>query len=140
VRARSELKRIVVRDERRRGEAEGRKVVTDETKNELQSSVDDVVFFPSQVRVSGNTVSFFVPTSFIEPKKEYSYIVAVSGADVVQRFDQQNRIMRMNDNGEALMVLPVATGRPVDRFGGAVEHDDYMPPLVDVIVPAGDDQ
>lgn len=141
MRARSELKRIVVRDERRRGEAEGRKVVADETRTELQSSVDDFVFFPTQVRVTGNTVSFYVPASFLgDPQKEWSYIVAVSGADVAQRLDQQNRLLRMGDNGESLMVLPVATGRPIDRFGGAVEHDDYMPPLVDVIVPTGDDQ
>jgi hypothetical protein len=141
MRARSELKRIVVRDERRRGEAEGRKVVSDDTKTELQSSVDDFVFFPTQVRVTGNTISFFVPSSFIaEPKSDWSYVIAVTGADVAQRLDQQNRLMRMGDSGESLMVLPVSTGRPVDRFGGAIERDDYMPPLVDVIVPAGDDQ
>jgi hypothetical protein len=139
--ARSELKRIVVRDERRRGEADGRRVVSDETKSELQTGVDDFVFFPTQVHVNGNTVTFFVPSSFLgEPKSDWSYVVAVSGADVIQRLDQQNRIMRIGDAGETLMVLPVATGRPTDRFGGAVEHDDYMPPLVDVIVPAGEDQ
>lgn len=139
--ARSELKRIVLRDERRRTEAEGRRVVSDETKDELRASVDDFVFFPTQVRVAGNTVSFFVPASFLgEPQKEWSYVVAVSGADIVQRLDQQNRLMRIGDASETLMTLPVATGRPTDRFGGAVEHDDYMPPLVDVIVPAGEDQ
>jgi glucodextranase-like protein len=141
MRARSELKRIVFRDERRRGEAEGKKVVSDEERAELQASVDDYVFFPTQVRVANNTISFFVPSSFIgEPQKEWSYVVAVSGADVAQRLDQQNRLLRRGDASEVLMVLPVATGRPIDRFGGAVEHDDYMPPLVDVIVPAGDDQ
>ncbi len=139
--ARGELRRIVVRDERRRGEAEGRKVVTDEAKIELQSSIDDFVYFPTQVRVTGNTVAFFVPGSFLgEVKSGWSYVVAVTGADVIQRLDQQNRIMRVGDAGETLMVLPVATGRPTDRFGGAIEHDDYMPPLVDVIVPAGEDQ
>jgi hypothetical protein len=140
--ARNELKRIVIRDERRRDQAEGKKgIVTDETRDELREGVDDYVFFPTNVRVAGNHVHFFVPTSFLgEPGSNWSYVVAVSGADVIQRFDQQNRIMRIGDSYEALMILPVGTGRPTDRFGGALENDTYMPPLVDVIVPAGADQ
>jgi hypothetical protein len=46
----------------------------------------------------------------------------------------------MGDQGETLMVLPVTTGRPTDRFGGAVEKDTYMPPIVDLIVSPGQDQ
>ncbi|HYK04284.1 MAG TPA: glucodextranase DOMON-like domain-containing protein [Thermoanaerobaculia bacterium] len=141
--ARNELKRIVIRDERRRDQAEGKKgIVTDETRDELREGVDDYVFFPTNVRVAGNRVTFFVPTSFLggEPAANWSYVVAVSGADVIQRFDQQNRIMRIGDSYEALMILPVGTGRPADRFGGALENDTYMPPLVDVIVSAGTDQ
>jgi len=140
--ARNELKRIVIRDERRREQAEGKKgIVTDETRDELREGVDDYVFFPTNVRVAGNRVTFFVPTSFLgEPANNWSYVVAVSGADVVQRLDQQNRVMRIGDSYEALMILPVGAGRPADRFGGALENDTYMPPLVDVIVPAGTDQ
>lgn len=141
--ARSELKRIVVRDERRRDQAEGNKgIITDESRRELQGSVDEFVFFPTSVRVNNNTISFFVPDSFLggEAKKEWSYVVAVSGADVIQRHDQQNRLMRRNDPVEALMILPVGIGRPTDRFGGALEHDTYMPPLVDIIVAPGADQ
>ncbi|HEX2061266.1 MAG TPA: glucodextranase DOMON-like domain-containing protein, partial [Thermoanaerobaculia bacterium] len=88
--ARSELKRIVVRDERRRDQAEGNKgIVTDETRRELQGSVDEFVFFPTSVRVNNNHISFFVPDSFLggEAKREWSYVVAVSGADIVQRHD-----------------------------------------------------
>ena len=141
--ARSELKRVVVRDERRRAQGEGKKgIITDETKRELQGNVDEFVYFPSDVRVSGNRITFFVPDSFLgaEPSKEWSYVVAVTGADVVQRLDQQNRIMRMGDPGEALMILPVAPGRPTDRFGGALENDNFLPPIVDLVVGAGEDQ
>ncbi len=140
--ARNELKRIVIRDERRREQADGKKgIVTDETRDELREGVDDYVYFPTNVRVAGNRVTFFVPTSFLgEPASNWSYVVAVSGADVVQRLDQQNRVMRIGDSYEALMILPVGTGRPADRFGGALENDTYMPPLVDVIVPPGPDQ
>jgi hypothetical protein len=48
--------------------------------------------------------------------------------------------MRRNDPTESLMILPVGTGRPTDRFGGALENDAYLPPLVDIIVPPGSDQ
>jgi hypothetical protein len=140
--ARAELKRIVVRDERRRIQGEGKKgIITDDERGELRESVDEYVFFPTDVRVAGNRVSFFVPDSFLGvPKSEWSYVVAVSGADVVQRLDQQNRIMRIGDPGESLMILPVGLGRPTDRFGGAIEHDAFMPPLVDIIVAPGQDQ
>jgi hypothetical protein len=138
----SELKRIVVRDERRRDQAEGKKgIITDETRDELRESVEEYVFFPTSVRVVGNRVSFFVPDTFLgQPDANWSYTVAVTGADVIQRLDQQNRIMRIGEGYETLMILPVGTGRPTDRFGGALENDNYMPPIVDVIVPAGTDQ
>jgi hypothetical protein len=140
--ARDELRRIVVRDERRREQAEGKKgIIDDTTKAELQGGVDEFVYFPDQIRIRGNTVTFFVPDSFLGvPQKEWRWVIAVSGADVIERLDQRNRVMRREDPGEALMILPVGTGRPQDRFGGALENDDYMPPLVDVIVPAGQDQ
>lgn len=141
--ARAELKRIVVRDERRREKGEGRKgIIDDARKSELQDSVDDYVYFPDRVRVAGNRIAFFVPDSFLggEAKRQWSYVVAVSGADVMNRLDQQNRLLRRGDPSEALMILPVTTGRPVDRFGGARENDDYMPPIVDIIVAPGQEQ
>jgi hypothetical protein len=140
--ARSELKRIVVRDERRNEQSEGRKgIVTDETRKELQGSVDDYVFFPEDVHVAGNRITFTVPDSFLgNPQPGWSYVVAVTGADIVQRHDQSNRVMRMNDPSESLMILPVGAGRPTDRFGGALENDTYLPPLVDIIVGPGQDQ
>ncbi|MFP5246451.1 MAG: glucodextranase DOMON-like domain-containing protein, partial [Thermoanaerobaculia bacterium] len=142
VTARSELKRIVVRDERRRTQAEGGKgIITDEAKRELQGNVDEFVYFPTSVRVTGNRVTFFVPDSFLgTPQPNWSYVVAVTGADVIQRLDQQNRLLRRGDPSEALMILPVAPGRPTDRFGGALENDTYLPPIVDLIVAPGEDQ
>jgi len=141
--ARSELKRIVIRDERRREQSEGRKgIIDDAQRNELRGSVDEYVFFPTRVRVTGNRIAFFVPDSFLggEARSDWSYLVAVSGADVINRLDQQNRFLTRNDESESLLILPVTTGRPVDRFGGALQNDNYMPPLVDIIVSAGEDQ
>lgn len=141
--ARDELKRVVIRGERRDAKAAGKKgIITGEQREELRASVDEYVFFPTRVRVLGSRIEFFVPASFLggAAKKEWSYVVAVTGADIVQRIDQQNRILRAGDANEWLMMLPVTSGRPTDRFGGAPEDDDFMPPVVDVIVPAGQDQ
>lgn len=141
--ARAELKRIVVRDERRREQAEGRKgIIEDQQRAELQGSVDEFVFFPTQVHVTGHRVTFFVPDSFLggEAKRDWSYLVAVSGADVINRLDQQNRFLSRHDQSESLLIIPVTTGRPTDRFGGALQNDTYMPPLVDIVVGPGEDQ
>ncbi|HEX7152928.1 MAG TPA: glucodextranase DOMON-like domain-containing protein [Thermoanaerobaculia bacterium] len=142
--ARDELKRIVIREERRAEQEEGKKgIVTEEERTQLTRGVDEYVFFPTRVRVLGNRVEFFVPDSFLGlegAKPSWSYVVAVSGADVVQRLDKSNVIMRRGNTTEALMILPVGTGRPTDRFGGALENDNYLPPIIDAIVPAGSDQ
>lgn len=131
-----ELKRIVVRGERRKDQAEGKKgIVTDDERKALSGAVEDSVFFPSHIQVAGHRVTFFVPDAFLggAARKDWNYVVAISGADVVNRLDQQNRFLRRGDPSESLMILPVATGRPVDRFGGALENDDFLPPIVDII-------
>ncbi len=141
--ARNELRRVLVRNEKRRARAAGRRgVVADERRRELSESVADYVFFPDRIRVIGNRVEFFVPRSFLGGplKPGWKYIVAVSGADVMFRTDQQNRFLREGDAMESLLILPVTTGRPLDRFGGGAEEDEFQPPLVDIIVPAGSDQ
>lgn len=141
--ARDELKRVVVREQSRKQKGEGGKgVVADDQAAKLQSDVDQFVFFPTQIRVANDRIQFFVPNSFLggPARKEWSYFVAVSGADVVQRTDKQNRIIRVGDPSEWLMIVPVTFGRPTDLFGGALENDDMMPPLVDIIVPNGEDQ
>ena len=38
------------------------------------------------------------------------------------------------------MILPIAPGRRRESFGGGREDDPLQPPLVDVIVPAGNTQ
>lgn len=141
--ARAELKRIAIRDEKRKSKAEGhRGVVSDEVRDELRVGVDDYIFFPTDVRVVGNRIQFFVPDSFLggAASRDWAYTVFTTGADIVQRTDQQNRLLRIGDSSEALMVLPIAAGRPADRFGGGKEDDDFQPPIVDLIAPAGEKQ
>jgi hypothetical protein len=143
MRARAELKRIVVRDEKRKAQSEGRRgVIDDETRGELREGVDEYVFFPTNLRVLSNRIEFFVPDSFLggPASADWSYLVVVSGADIVERTDQQNRLLRRGDPSESLMILPVVPGHPSDRFGGAKEDDDFQPPLVDIVVKAGEKQ
>lgn len=140
--ASAEMKRVVIRNERRREEASGnRGVITDERKGELRGNVDEFVFFPSAVRVTGNRIAFFVPEAFLPSANGgFHYVVAVTGADLMQRIQLTDRLLGRDDSGEALMVLPVRPGRPTDAFGGAIERDDFMPPIVDVIVGEGEEQ
>lgn len=143
MRARAELKRIAVRDEKRRAQSKGRRgVVDDDRRGELREGVDEYIFFPTDIRVLSHSIEFFVPDSFLggPASAGWSYLVAVSGADIVERTDQQNRLLRRGDPSEALMILPVVTGRPSDRFGGGKEDDEFQPPLVDIIVPTGEKQ
>lgn len=105
---------------------------------EIPGEVERRVFFPTLVRVHGQRVAFFVPDDFLggPAAAEWSYAVAVSGADLVQSYDLQSRLGRNGEQAESLMVLPVSPGRPRERFGAP--HDQPLPPpLVDVLMPAG---
>jgi hypothetical protein len=141
--ASAEVKRIFVRAANKQARAEKKRGgISEELRRKLESNVNEYVFFPTRVRVLGSRVEFFVPNSFLatEAKASWSYVIAVSGADIVQRIDQRGRLIRIGAAAESLLILPVTTGRPADRFGGGREDDPLQPPLVDVVVPAGVDQ
>jgi len=141
--ARAEMKRIFVRAANKQARAEKKRGgISEDLRKKLESNVDEFVFFPTTVRVFGSRIEFFVPNAFLggQASPSWSYAVAVSGADIVQRTDQLGRIMRAGESTDSLLILPVATGRPTDRFGGGREDDPLRPPLVDIIVPAGVDQ
>lgn len=135
--AKMEMKRILARSAKQRA-----KVVSDDERRALILKADDRIFFPTRITVTSNRVEFFVPDSFLggTASPQWSYAVAVSGADVVDRTDQQGRLMDRTTSTGSLLILPVASGRPIDRFGGAAEDDSLVSALVDIIVPAGEDQ
>jgi len=142
--ARGELKRMLARDLNqtlREGAGPMGDAEAAELRSQIPGDVESRIFFPNQVRVRGTKVSFFVPQSFLggPAKDTWSYVVAVSGADVLQAFDL-NRVLgrgSKDEGEESLMILPISPGKWQDRFGGGRENAPNQPPLVDILVPAG---
>jgi hypothetical protein len=97
------------------------------------------VLFPTRVRVSGSTIRFLVPGSFLDgpARPAWGYVVAVSGADVVQRLDLGATVGLKKKPLPSLMILPVKTGRSREAFGGGREDDALEPALIDILAPPG---
>jgi hypothetical protein len=134
--AKEELKRTLLRnlkDDESLDTAEAEAL-----KLQVPGDVENRIFFPTQVKVRGNRISFFVPDSFLggPAKATWSYVVAVSGADLLQSIDVR-RLMGRDPSPDSLMILPVSPGRWSDRFGGGRDDSPIQPPLLDVIVPEG---
>ncbi len=113
-----------------------------ELKDELRVNVDEFVFFPERINASGSKIDFFVPASFLggAASDKWSYVVVVSGADMIERFDQGQKFVGP-DLANSLMILPVRNGRPRYMFGTDRERKlEFMPPVVDLLLPAGVDQ
>ena len=138
--ARGEIKRILMRnlnEENRKDDSTMSDQETAALKAQIPGDVDERIFFPNQIRVRGNKISFFVPASFLGgvAKDTWSYIVAASGANVLQAVDINRVLGRESGKQESLMILPISPGRWQDRFGGGRENAAIQPPLVDIIVP-----
>ncbi len=97
------------------------------------------VFFPTKISVMGSKIQFFVPASFLgsTAKATWSYVVAITGADIEQRFDFSKALSILDSANNRLMNLAISPGLSKDRFGGGREGDELQPPLVDIIAPAG---
>lgn len=134
--AREELKRTLLRtlkDDESLATAE-----LEALKVQVPGDVESRIFFPTQVKVRGTRISFFVPDSFLggPAQATWSYVVAVSGANVLQSLDLR-RILGRDASEDSLMILPVSPGRWQDRFGGGRDDSPIQPPLLDIIVPEG---
>lgn len=108
-------------------------------KKEIEAEIDSTVFVPTRVRVTGSRVRFFVPARFLggPARDTWSYVAAVSGADIAQRFDLKTGFSGSADFVKGLMIVPIAPGQSRERFGGGRENDELMPPLVDVLIAPG---
>lgn len=113
-----------------------------ELRREIGADLGRRVFFPVLTRVRGQTIRFFVPESFLGGPAQpgWSYVVAVTGADIAPSLDLGASVGLSEDKRDNLMTVPVSPGSWIDRFGGGVENEALQPPLVDVIVPAGRQQ
>ena len=143
--ARGELKRMMnraVKDEMKKEDSTLEEEDAAAMQAQIPADVEERIFFPTKVRVRGNRVTFFVPGSFLggPARDSWSYVVAVSGANVLQSFDISRALGRQTDKEEALMILPVSPGKWNDRFGGGRENAAIQPPLVDIVVPEGKKQ
>jgi hypothetical protein len=113
------------------------------SRSDLRQSVpedmSERVFFPTHVRVRGNTICFFVPDEFLggEARADWSYTVAVSGSTLLQSLDLAASAGLTERTRENLMVLPVSPGTWQNRFGGGRDNQELQPPLIDILVPAG---
>lgn len=140
--ARGELKRMMTRaikDEMRKEDSRLEEEEADSMRAQIPGDVEERIFFPTKVKVRGNRISFFVPGTFLggPAKESWSYVVAVSGANVLQSFDINRALGRQTEQEEALMILPISPGKWTDRFGGGRENAAIQPPLVDIVVPEG---
>lgn len=142
--ARGELKRILLRmleDEMDEGTAELDEGQATTMRRRIPLDVEERVFFPVLVRVRGPAISFFVPDSFLGGPADptWSYVVAVSGANILQSFELTEKLGLADESEEALMILPLAEGRSTQYFGGR-QRAPLQPPLVDILVPRGAEQ
>jgi hypothetical protein len=139
--ARGELSRMVLRSlsERMAAEDQGEEINRAELRATIPDELEDRVYFPNQVRVFGRKIQFQVPNRFLggPAQSDWSYVVVVSGADVIQRVELGGLLGVGGDDNEQLMVLERLPGRQKDRFGGGREGDAYQPPVVDILVPPG---
>ena len=136
---RGELKRLLMRKLNQELRDENSTLTEDnaaELRGQIPEDVDSRIFFPSQIRVRGNKASFFVPDSFLggPVKDTWSYVVAVSGADLLASYDL-SRVLGRAGREDSLMILPISPGKWTDRFGGGREAAPNQPPLVDLLVP-----
>jgi hypothetical protein len=139
--AKAELKRLLLKVLSQDTGKEGSTLTDAEAealRKQIPVDVDERIYFPTQIHVRGQKISFFVPGIFLggAAKSTWAYVVATSGADLVQSFDIAKQLGRQNSD-QGLMILPVSPGRWQDRFGGGRENAAIQPPLIDVIVPKG---
>jgi glucodextranase-like protein len=142
--AKAELQRMLLKTLNEDAKREDSDLKSDEIealKKQIPVDIESRIFFPTQIRVRGQKISFFVPALFLggPAKATWAYTVATSGADLLVSFDV-NRVLGRQAGMKSLMILPISPSRWQDRFGGGRENADIQPPLVDLIVPKGKKQ
>ncbi|KFA87287.1 glucodextranase DOMON-like domain-containing protein [Archangium violaceum] len=107
---------------------------------QVEQRIERSVFFPTRVRVSGPTVSFFVPESFLggQARPTWGYAVAVTGATLERRVELPAILGAVTAPAQrGLMVLGIGPGTSHERFGGGRLGGTNQSPVVDLLVPEG---
>jgi hypothetical protein len=104
--------------------------------HEIEASIDQAVFFPTEVRVRGKSISFFVPKTFMGDTdgSDWAVTTLVTGARLyssmsLNLLQSSKTPLEMLDMG----AMQPALGRPADTFG----FESAVPPspIVDVLLP-----
>jgi len=111
-----------------------------EARTMVSGAMESQFWFARNVQVSGRRVKFFVPDEFFggPPSPEWAYTVIVTGATLEPRFDMSSLIGAAALEDDHLLV-PVGTGLSPKHFAGR-EEDPLQPPVVDLLLPAGQRQ
>ena len=104
---------------------------------QVERQLEERVFFPTRMRVTGATVEFFVPGAFLGAvaRPEWGYAAAVTGASLETKVNLPALFGKEPPQG--LMVLPIGPGDSAERFGGGRLGDGAQSPVVDLLVPPG---
>ncbi len=140
--ARAQLRRLLASSARKEYKAaHGR--LPDAVAADLEAAVErevaDAYYFPNLVSVAGPKLRFFVPTAFLGGplSAAWSYVVVVTGADLMPGVDLGVESGVIGDPMNRLMMLPVGPGKSQERFGTSHGDHELLPPIVDAIVPPG---
>lgn len=141
--ARSALRKFLLRDIKRDKKESGERLGEeriDALRKEIASEVEKRVFFPTRITVRGSKVKFFVPESFLggPASADWSYVVAVSVANIDARIDLRGSMGDVGMRGDTLFVVPLCLSASDDCLGGGHEGEtDLQTPFVDILVPEG---
>lgn len=120
----------------------GRVDPEDTSKISADASMDleGTYYFPERIRVSGRTISFFVPSSSLggTASADWGYVVVVTAATVEDRLSVGG--YGGAQVGRTLMNLPVVGGSWSDRLGSSRKEAKLLPPIIDILVPEGKKQ
>jgi len=106
---------------------------------QVDRALEERVFFPTRIHVTGPTVSFFVPEGFFggPAKGAWGYAVAVTGAELDIKVSLPAFLGGVAPPQRGLMVLEIQPGDSRERFGGGRSGDPRQSPVVDLLVPEG---
>jgi hypothetical protein len=106
---------------------------------QVDRTLEERVFFPTRIHVSGATVSFFVPEAFFggPAKPSWGYAAAVTGAQLDIKVSLPAFLGGVVAPQRGLLVLDIQPGDSRERFGGGRSGDARQSPVVDLLVPEG---
>ena len=140
VEARRELRRRHVEGARAAFVAEHGRIdpaTEDSLARAVETELDARVLFPTQVRVRGRTVAFFVPESYLPPIDGGAWggTVLVTATMLEDRVPLGAMLGVGKPAEPGLFNVPVAMDATPEAFGGASAGDDLLPPVVDLLQP-----